>query len=117
MVATYFHRTLRCQSCLQIESLARYGVTNVKASDMESGGLEWRSLNFEEDENAHFEEDFELEGPSLVITLEDGDGVVKWARLDRVWDLLYDVDSFDKYVLGTVEEYLLDASELVADGK
>ena len=116
VVATYFHRTLRCQTCLHIESLARYDVTEVMASDMEAVQLEWRLVNFEEEENAHFEEEFGLDGPSLVITLEDGDGVFKWVRMDRVWEIYDDVEAFDAYVLGTLEEYLLAASEIVAEG-
>ncbi|MBK9472902.1 MAG: hypothetical protein IPO18_11515 [bacterium] len=111
VVATYFHRTIRCQTCLQIESLARYDVTDVMVSDIESGQLSWRTLNFEDEGNTHFEKEFGLDGPSLVITLEDGDTVLKWARLDRVWEIYSDVDAFDKYVLGAVEEYLEEASE------
>jgi len=110
VVATYFHRTLRCQTCLQIESLARYDLTEVMAADMESGLLQWRLVNFEEEDNAHFEEEFELEGPTLVVTLENGSDVIKWARLDRVWELYGDLEAFDEYVLGTVEEYLTAAS-------
>lgn len=117
VVATYFHRTLRCQTCLHIESLARYDVTDVMADDMATGQLEWRLVNYEDEQNAHYEEEFGLEGPSLVITLENGDGVVRWTRLDRVWELHDDVESFDRYVLGTVEEYLLSASEPLAQGQ
>lgn len=113
VVATYFHRTLRCQTCLNIESLVRYDVTGVMAGDVESGQLAWRLVNLDEKQNAHFVEEFALEGPSLVITLEQGGEVVKWIRLDRVWELYGDVAALDKYVLGTVEEYLADASELV----
>ena len=115
VVATYFHRTLRCQTCLHIESLAHYDVTDVMANDIDSGQLVWRSLNFEEDENAHFEEEFGLDGPTLVITLQDGRDVVKWVRLDRVWEIYDDVAAFDKYVLGTVEEYLTAASKIAAE--
>jgi hypothetical protein len=116
VVATYFHRTLRCQTCLHIESLARYDVTDVMASDMASGQLEWRLVNFEEEENARFEEEFGLDGPSLVITIEDGDEVLKWIRMDRVWEIYDDVEAFDAYVLDTLEEYLMAASEIVAEG-
>lgn len=116
VVATYFHRTLRCQTCLHIESLARYDVTEVMANDMASGQLAWRLLNFEEEENAHFAEEFALEGPSLVITLEDGGEVLEWVRLDRVWELYDDVEAFDEYVLGAVEEYLTAVSEIRAEG-
>ena len=114
VVATYFHRTLRCQTCLEIESLARYDVTEVMAGDVATGLLAWRRVNFDEKQNAHFEEEFELEGPSLVVALEAGGEVLKWVRLDRVWELYDEVEAFDAYVLGAVEEYLRDASEPAA---
>ncbi len=114
VVATYFHRELRCQTCLQIESLARYDLTDVMANDVASGQLAWRLVNYEEAGNAHFAEEFELEGPSLVIAIEYGGEVVKWVRLDRVWDLYGDVEAFDEYVLGTAEDFLAAASEIAA---
>ena len=114
VVATYFHRTLRCQTCLQIESLARYDVTGVMADDVETGQLEWRLVNFETEENARFAEEFALEGPSLVVAIEAGGEVVEWVRLDRVWELYGDVEAFDRYVLGTLEEYLGTASGILS---
>ncbi|MBU2501289.1 hypothetical protein KJ682_08185 [bacterium] len=113
VVATYFHRTLRCQTCLQIEALARYDVTGVMASDVESGRLVWRSVDFEVEDDASNRERFGLDGPSLVITLEDGGKVLRWVRLDRVWEFSTDVAAFDEYVLGALEEYLTAASEIV----
>jgi len=110
VVATYFHRTLRCQTCLRIEALARFDVTDVMADDVASGQLAWRLVDFQAEENAHFAEAYELDGPSLVVTLEAGGEVVKWTRLDRVWELYGDVAAFDAYVLGAVEQYLQEAS-------
>ncbi len=112
VVATYFHRTLRCQTCLNIESLARYDATVLLADDLESGRLIWRSLNFEEEENAGFEDQFALDGPTVVVTLEARGKVLKWVRLDRVWEIEDDTEAFDKYVTGAIEEYLLAASQM-----
>jgi len=114
VVATYFHRTLRCHTCMHIESLAQYDVTNVLARELESGRLEWRLLNFEKEENAHFVDDFDLESPTLVIAIEEDGQVLQWTRLDRVWDLTEDVEAFDSYVLGSVERYLQVASDLAS---
>jgi hypothetical protein len=116
VVAIYLHRTLRCQTCLQIEALARHDVTDVMANDVANGQLAWRLVNFEEEANVHFAEEFGLDGPTLVIALEDGGEVVEWARLDRVWETYDDLEAFDEYVLGTLEEFLGKASVL-ANGK
>ncbi len=111
VAATYFHRTLRCQTCLQIEALSRYDVTQVLADEVAGGELSWRKVNFEEEGSTHFIEQFSLEGPSLVISLECGDRIIRWERLDRVWDLHDDVQAFDRYVLGSIEDFLVAASE------
>lgn len=112
VVATYFHRTLRCQTCLQIEALARYDVTVVMASDVESGRLVWRSVDFEVEDDALYRKRFGLDGPSLVITIEEGGEVLRWVRLDRVWEFSTDVAAFDKYVLGALEDFLTEASKV-----
>lgn len=115
VVATYFHRTLRCQTCLRIESLARRAVTETLASDTESGRLVWRLVNMQETENEHVAEEFELESPMLVLTLEDGGDVIRWQRLDRIWQLVDDEEAFHAYVLRALEEYLDAASGIVAE--
>lgn len=111
VVATYFHRTFRCQTCLRIESLAQFDVTEARADAVEGGRLFWRAVNIDDEGNAGFEKQFELEGSSLVITLEDGDKVLDWVRLDRTWELYGDVKAFDAYVLGAIDEYLAAAAK------
>jgi len=110
VVATYFHHTLRCQTCLNIEALARYAVTEERAADVDSGLLAWRSVDFDLEENAHFAEEYDLEAPTLVIAMQDGDETVRWVRLDKVWELYEDVEAFDRYVGNALEEYLDAAS-------
>lgn len=114
VVATYFHRTLRCQTCQLIESLARHDVTVAMADAVAAGRLSWRLVDFQAEEDARYEERFGLDGPSLVVTVEDGGEVIAWARLDRVWELYDDVPAFDAYVLEALEEQLLRAAEIAA---
>ena len=108
VVAYYFHRTIRCQTCLTIESLARHDVLTELAAEVESGQLAWRVVDLEE--HAHFVEEFGLEGSSLVIARYIDSEVTAWERLDRTWELYDDVDAFDAYVLGAIERFLDAAS-------
>jgi len=104
--AYYFHGALRCQSCLNIESLAQYVVETELEEELDTGQLVWKSVNYDEEKNAHFLDDFELQSPGLVVVnFEDG-VVKKWERLDKVWDLYDDVEKFDEYVLGVVGKFL-----------
>jgi len=106
VVVFYFHRTTRCQSCLKMEELAKYDITVEMAPDIESGQLEWQLVNFDEKDNSHFVELFELESPSLVAAHLSNGEINRWEKLDRIWELSEDVDAFDAYVLGTVKEFL-----------
>ena len=110
VVVYYFHRDLRCHTCLMIESMAQDDVTVTMAADVESGRLAWRLVNYQRPENAHYSEVFDLEGPGLVVARYDTGKLMEWAILDRVWELTDDIDAFDTYVLGAVEKYLETAS-------
>ena len=108
--ATYFHRTFRCQTCLQIEDMARYAVEMERAEAVEAGHLTWRAVNFEEEEVAGVADEYGLESPTLVLALVVGGEVVKSRRLEKTWDLYGDAEKFDAYVLGAVDEFLKAAS-------
>lgn len=110
VVAYYFHGSLRCQTCLAIESLARYGITTDLAADIDSGQLAWLAVNVDVPANEHFSSEFALEGPALVIARYAQGEVQEWTRLEQVWDLHGDVPAFGAYVLGAVEKYLEAAS-------
>ena len=97
----YFHRTIRCPACIQIEEWAKSAV----AADVEAGRLTWRTLNLDEPANAQFEERYELTAQSVVIREFVGDNETRWKNFDRVWDLL-DETSFKKYVEDEVRAFL-----------
>jgi len=98
VIAYYFHRTMRCATCLSIEKQARKAVETMYPDQLAAGKLEWHAVNIEEPGNEHFETDFELESSSLVLVQMRGDKVAKWANLPRVWDLAHDPAGFQEYV-------------------
>lgn len=108
--ATYFHRTYRCQTCLQIEDMARYAMEMERAEALETGLLTWQAVNFEEEEAAHYADEFGLESPTLVLTLTVEGEVVESMNLEGVWDYYGDAGKFDSYVLKAVDDYLRQAS-------
>jgi hypothetical protein len=110
----YFHGHFRCQTCMKIEDLAHYCVTETLASDIDSGELAWLAANYEKKEYAHFAEAFKIEGPCLIIALYSGENLQKWTNLEKVWDLTEDSKAFDAYVIGAAQEYLEAASLLAS---
>ena len=106
VMAYYFHRTLRCHTCLTIEELSKQAVENGYAGELAGGFVEWRSINIEEGSNAHFVEDFDLTAPSLVLVrLEDG-RQTNWKKLEAVWQHVADPGVFDQYDRSELEAFL-----------
>lgn len=102
----YFHRTLRCPSCLQIEEWARQAVENAFSNDLAGGIIEWRTLNMELEENKRFVEEYQLKSPALVLARHGNGDSGSWKDLEKVWEHLGDHASFSDYVKGEMEEFL-----------
>ena len=51
VVACYFHGTVRCASCLAIETRAGEVITNRFRAEMALGRLVFKSLNYDKPEN------------------------------------------------------------------
>jgi hypothetical protein len=110
VVAFYFHRTVRCQSCLQIEDWARQAIEQQFTGELTGGLIEWHPVNIEEPGNEHFEKDYELTSQSLVLVrMKDGQPV-EWKNLKSVWELLGDYARFAEYVQTETTSFLRGAS-------
>jgi hypothetical protein len=106
VLAYYFHRTMRCPTCLSIEKQSREAIELAYGGELSAGRLEWQSVNIEEPGNEHFEKDFNLERQSLVLVEMTGDQVERWKMLPRVWELVEDPYGFQEYVVTEVAVFL-----------
>ena len=110
LVAFYFHRTIRCHSCLQIEEWAKQAIESRFANEIANGLVEWRAINIQEPGNEHFEKDYELTAQSLVLVRMKGGRPAEWKNLKAVWELLGDYGRFTEYVQTEVSSFLGGAS-------
>lgn len=94
----YFHRTLRCQTCLAIEALARQAVQEIFRDALADGRMSRRSINIEVEGNEHFERDFALQTRSLIVAELSNNVCVRWKLLSEVWDLVGSEPAFTDYV-------------------
>ena len=109
IIAYYFHRTVRCSTCLAIEALARETIEGQFKDSIDKGTLIWLPVNMEESGSEEFVKKFELDAPSLVVA-EVGDGEhVRWKKLDKVWKLVDDRNAFMDYVRTEIAEYLKES--------
>lgn len=106
IIAYYLHGDTRCPSCLKIEKYADAAVHEQFARELAEGTLEWRVVNYDQPENRHYWDDFQLEVKTVVLAdLVEGEQV-RFKRLDGVWDLLDDQQAFTDYIVTEVRQYL-----------
>jgi hypothetical protein len=106
VIAYYFHNTIRCVSCLEIERIAREAIEEKFANELDLGRIQWHLVNMELDENNHFITDYDLTVPSLVYSRIEGKKQVTWQKLDQVWDLLDDPGALGRYVQNELSKCL-----------
>ncbi len=105
-IAYYFHRTMRCPTCLAIENQSREAIELSYNGELGAGTLEWHAMNIEDPGNEHFEKDFGLERQSLVLIELRGEKVGRYKKLERVWDLVENPYGFQEYVVREVAVFL-----------
>jgi len=112
IVATYFHGTIRCPGCLEIERISRTVVERTFPAELSNGALLWQSVDYDLPANGHYMKRYRLPYPSLVLSrIQDGKER-EWKVLSRMWDLVgRDQEALASYVqdelvamLGRVDE-------------
>ena len=110
VVVYYFHGNMRCPTCRSIESQSHETVQSDFASQLDSGEVVWKILNYEEPAVAELAKKFEIQMPVVVLVgMEDGQ-IGDWKRLDEVWALVGDKPAFRKYVQAEIQAMLGTAS-------
>lgn len=105
-VVYYLHGARRCKTCRSIEAQATATVHKEFASQLDSGLMDWRVLNFEEKENKHFVKDFGLFASSVVVAeIEEGQPV-RFEVLQDVWKLHGDDKALAEYVKKSISEFM-----------
>ncbi len=98
VIAYYFHRTLRCATCLLIEEQSREALELSHGEELDSGRLAWHAVNIEVPGNEHFEQEYGVEAAALVLVEMIGEQVTRWEILPEVWDLVEHPHELQEYV-------------------
>lgn len=64
----YFHRSIRCEACLNAENFTRETLTRYFADQMKSGVITLQVLDMEKPENATLVKKFDVAGSSLYLS-------------------------------------------------
>jgi hypothetical protein len=106
IVAYYFHGTKRCPTCTKIEKYSHAAIDSFFVQPLKDGRLEFVTMNYDEPQNEHVWNDYQLAAQSLVL-VHYKDGVQqKWENLTQIWELVGDEDQFYAYVKDGVDRFL-----------
>jgi hypothetical protein len=106
LLVYYFHGNTRCPTCRSIESQAEETVQTHFVSQLSSGEMAWKILNYEQPAAKPLATKFGIEMPVVVLArMKDGQ-VKDWKRLDKVWALVGDKPAFGKYVREEIDRML-----------
>jgi hypothetical protein len=105
----YFHGNTRCPTCRSIEAQAHETVESDFASQVESGQVVWKVLNYEEPAGTELSKQFEIQMPVVVLARMHAGQTEDWKRLDEVWALVGDKPAFAEYIRNEVRR-MLDAA-------
>jgi hypothetical protein len=106
VVATYFHRTVRCPTCQKVGSSLEQAIRKTFARELSDGRLEWRMMDYEDPRNATLVKAFGIAGPAFVIMDVDGSRIVGWKPAPKAWSLVGDEAAFSRYVEAEVRSVL-----------
>ena len=109
VVAYYFHRTIRCETCLRIEKQAHEVITNRFGAEVAMERLVFKPVNYEQPENAHFLEDYQLGGPSLVLVRQKGGKDAERQVLGQTWDFAHIPPKLDLYIEEETRKFVDEA--------
>jgi thiol-disulfide isomerase/thioredoxin len=105
-IAYYFYTTKRCPSCKKIEAYSTEAISTAFAEQLESGAIEFITINTDEKENTHYTEDYELYTKSLILSEIVNGKETKWANLEKIWELLGNKEKFSEYVVDGINDFM-----------
>ena len=108
VIAYYFHGTVRCETCLKIEKQAKEAIERRFQTELDAQRLVFKPLNYDLPENAHFQQDYKLPCPSLVLVRQKDGKDEKWTLLGDTWQLVHDPVKFNSYIETEVNKFLRD---------
>ena len=101
VIAYYFHRTIRCAGCLEIETNAKRVIENSFANQIADKKLIWAPFNLDEPGGEEFGKEFDVSASTLVLSKTKN-----YKKLEKVWQLAHDPEAFDAYVKDEVKQFL-----------
>jgi hypothetical protein len=98
VVAMYFHRTIRCPTCLRMGSYTEEAVKTKFADQLKDGKVEFHFVDFQDKKNEELTKGYKITGPALVVAKVEDNKVKEYKNLKDIWTKNTDKAEFMKYV-------------------
>lgn len=106
VIAYYFHRTMRCPTCLAIEANAERVIQNEFSQQLADGLIMWMPLNLDGPGGKEFAKQYGISVSTLVLSKMDNGLPVESQKLEKVWEYIGNPAKFDTYVSSEIRAYL-----------
>jgi hypothetical protein len=104
--AYYFHGTVRCPTCQKLEQYSKEAIGGSFRDALDSGKLEFQSVNVEDGGNEHFVSEYQLYTKALVLSFVEDGREVRSKNLTKIWEFVGDKQRFYEYVRQEVSDFL-----------
>jgi len=104
--AYYFHATRRCATCMKLEQYSRGAIEANFKEQLNNKTLRFAEVNFDEPENRHFLQDYNLIYRSVVLVRYKEGKQVRYKNLEKIWQLVGSEKDFSEYVKTEVDAML-----------
>lgn len=105
-IVYYFMYLPRCMTCNKIEKSTKEIVFNNFKKQLDSGLVQFKTVDVGKSENAHFTKDFKLFTKSVVLVEEKDGKVVKHEVLQKVWEYIHSPEKFSPYIIDSVKNFI-----------
>ena len=87
LVAYYFHRTLRCETCILMEQYVKDVIADEFAAEEAQGRLHFKAFDYEDPANLDLVEAYRLgDGPVLLLSKQRQGEELDHKELSAIWD-------------------------------
>jgi hypothetical protein len=107
----YFHRTTRCDGCIQAEQAIFEVIDSEFMDAVNDGRLSWHTVDFELPENTHFVEKYNLYYQALIFVQVKNGEEVEWRDIAEIWEHTGIMDEMKNVVRTNIDEWLEKLSE------
>lgn len=91
----YFHSSIRCKTCINIERMTKEAVNLIPSTI-------FKAVNTDETNNKHYLTDYGLYTKSVVLVKPNGE----WKNLDKIWALVSSEYNFKDYITTETKNFM-----------